>query len=205
MKVREIMTSPVIGVRPEAALKDVAALLAERGVSGVPVVDDDRRVLGVLSETDIVVAMRGIGADADKAVVRTAAMAMSRPPITVRQDATVAEAASAIADLGVSRLPVVEHEGRLVGIVSRANLVRAFARPDDEIRREIEHEVVPSAFLWCSPGYVQDDVRHGDVVLSGTVESDEVAEALVDAVARVPGVVSVRSNLEVIGSAAPVG
>ena len=131
-------------------------------------------------------------------------MAMSRPPITIRQDANAYEASASIADLGVGRLPVVDERGRLVGIVTRANLVRAFARSDDEIRGEIEHEVVPSAFLWCSPGYVRDDVRHGDVVLSGTVESEEVAELLVAAVARVPGVVSVHSHLEVLGSAAPV-
>ena len=205
MKVRDIMTTPVIAVRPDARLKDVAAVLAERGVSGVPVVDDDRRVLGVLSETDIVVGMRAIAEHTGGRLVRTAAHAMSRPPITVSEDATAAEAAATIADLAVSRLPVVDDRGRLVGIVSRASLVRAFARSDDEIRSEIEHEVVPDAFLWCSPGYVREELQQGDVVLSGAVESEEAAELLVAAVARVPGVVSVRSELEILGGAGAPG
>lgn len=122
---------------------------------------------------------------------------MSRPAITIRDDDTVAKAAGRIVDDGVSRLPVVDDHGRLVGIVSRANLIRAFARSDEEIEREIEHDIVPGAFLWCSPGYVDTSVHAGDVVLTGTVESEDVARLLLASVEHVPGVLSVRSELRV--------
>ena len=211
MKVRELMSAPVATVSPETPLRDVAAVLVERGISGVPVVDRERGVLGVVSEGDIVIRERGEGrarfdllawpsetADVQLRVklrARTAGEAMSHPAVTISADASVAKAAAYIVDRGVNRLPVVDGQERLVGIVTRADLVRAFARSDEELEREIREEVVAGAFSCYSPGYVRVEVVDGDVALTGKVESSDVAELVGAGVRRVPGVLSVRSEL----------
>jgi CBS domain-containing protein len=184
------MTSPAIAVRPEAPLRDVAALLSERGVSGAPVVDAEGRVLGVLSQTDVVARVRSRRGGA-----LVAGDVMTQPAVTVRPNAPAAEAAASLVDLG--RLPDVDVRGRLVGVVSRSDLVRAFARPDAELEEEIEHDALRGAFLWCSPGYVDAVVEDGNVVLTGSVESEDVAQLIVRSVEQVPGVLSVTSELRV--------
>ncbi len=210
MRVKDVMSSPVVTVAAETPLRAVAARLVEHGISGAPVVAADGSVLGVVSEGDIVVRERGAGrarsqlasfSDADgarlerKLDAQTAGEAMTGPPITVPADAPLAQAAALIVDRGVNRLPVTDGRQRLVGIVSRADLVRAFARSDAELEQEIREEVVPGGFLWCSPGHVGVEVTDGHVTLSGEVESEDVAALLVANAERVPGVLSVRSEL----------
>lgn len=212
MNVSEIMTTPVTAVRPETPLKEVAALFVDHGISGVPVVDEEQRVLGVVSETDIAArSSKAAGAGFDLAgssksdelerearlEARTAGGAMTRPAVTITSDAPVASAAASMFHRDVHRLPVVDRAGRLVGIVSRTDLVRAFARSDQALEREIRDEVLAGGFLWCSPGHVRVEVTGGDVVLTGKVESEDVAALLTAATERVLGVLSVRSQLEV--------
>jgi CBS domain-containing protein len=203
------MTAEVLTVSPETPLKDVAAILAEHGISGVPVCDAGGRVLGVVSEGDILFKEQGVrerhgGAlawlvdgsrwqDTLKASARTAGEAMTSPAITITQDRPAAAAARIMLDRAVNRLPVVR-DGVLVGIVSRSDLVRAFTRSDEEIVTEIREDVLRRA-LWLDPDSVEITVRRGEVHLAGEIEAKSDAEVLTKLVARIPGVVSVGSDV----------
>jgi CBS domain-containing protein len=129
---------------------------------------------------------------------------MSSPPIAIAPDASAAEAARLMLDRRVNRLPVLDR-GRLVGILTRADLVRAFVRDDDRISREIRSEVVLRG-IYVKPTDVSVSVRGGEVVLEGEVPSRGKAERLVELVREVPGVVSVRSNVRwLVDEKAPKG
>ena len=120
--------------------------------------------------------------------------AMSAPARTITPDRRVAEAATIMLDEDVNRLPVVDADGTLVGLVSRGDLVRAFARSDEEIRREIEEDVIRNV-MWLDPSYVDVTVTDGVVTLAGEVASEADAELLPTFARKVPGVVDVSSSL----------
>jgi CBS domain-containing protein len=196
----------VVAVSPETTLKQVAELMLEHRISGVPVVDAERRVLGVISEADFVSGETGgsggqgmiarARAVVDPAAVgisRTAGEAMSSPAVTIAPDASVMQAAHRIAERGVNRLPVVDEEGRLVGIITRADVVRAFARSDEEIAEGVRAEVERA--LGLGRDTVQVAVSDGEVVLSGEVDTGATARLAAFFATRVPGVVAVRSDL----------
>jgi CBS domain-containing protein len=202
------MTRDVATIGPESSLKDVASTFAERGISGLPVVDEQRKLLGVVSEADILFKERGTedrrqgfllwilsgGPAADaKLAARTAREAMTSPAITIDAGRPVSEAAQKMTEHGINRLPVLD-DGTLVGIVTRTDLVRAFTRTDAELVREIRDDVIRHT-LWISPERVTVAVSQGDVTLSGTVETKAEADLMRRFVERVPGVVSVTSNL----------
>ena len=188
MNIGSVMV-PAAAVHRGTRLNDVAALLAEHCLPCVPVVDAERRVVGVVFERDV----RGHAGS-----VRTAAEAMTQPAATVTLETDLAAARSWMAARGVDLLPVVDRPaGRLVGIVTRAGLARALGRSDEEIAGEIRDEVVPGAFLWCSPGYVRVGVDGGRVTFTGVIDREETEAMLVTAAERVAGVVSVRSVLAV--------
>lgn len=199
MRVREVMTKDVAAVGPNVPLRDVASLLIVREISGVPVVDKTRRVLGVVSESDLIRVAGGkerphrgfaLGRRFRR---RTAGAEMTSPAITITADRLVAEAAELMLDRRINRLPVVQG-ALLAGIVTRADLVRAFIRDDDRIEREIRGDVVLRG-IYVKPSDVEVSVREGEVVLEGEVESRGKAERLVELVREVPGVVSVRSHV----------
>ena len=199
---------------PQTPLKRVAELLVSRNVSGLPVIEDDGRVVGVVSETDILYKEReprsGWGLVGRllrrrrkveaKVEARTAGEAMTSPPVTAHPSMSVAQAATLMLERGVDRLVVVKgwsvdgdaEDTTLVGIVTRGDCVRAFARPDDDVAREIR-EIVSQYGL--SPYEVRLSVNRGEVALDGELERRSEAESLADAAARVPGVVSVKSML----------
>jgi CBS domain-containing protein len=207
MHVSDIMTTNVYAVAPQTTLKDVAALLDEHFISGVPVVDAEGVVVGVVSEGDFLFKQRGpykrtgalsrlLHSDGDaqlKLEARTAAEAMTMPPRTITGSRTLAAAAAEMLDAGVNRLPVVDLEGKLVGIITRADLVRAFLRPDSAIKREIVDEVLGT--LWIDRAEVTVSVEEGEVELSGRVAKKADAEAVDRFVRRVPGVVSLDSQV----------
>ncbi len=210
MKIRSVMSTHVVTVSPETTLKDAAARLVRYGISGLPVVDDDGRLLGVLSEADILAKEAGsarggsspregmlawlIGDEPPRHLdARTVADAMTSPALTIGPERTAREAAARMLADDVNRLPVIEGD-TLVGIVSRADLVRAFARSDTEIRREIDTDVVKQ-ILWLDPTGLDVGVEDGIVTLSGTLDSETEIELLREFVRRVPGVVGVHSNL----------
>jgi len=207
MKVNDVMNRDVVVVTPRMPLKDVARVLVNRHYSGLPVVDDDGVVLGVVSEADILVKERGPGSArsifgrareldswGDKHDARTAGDAMTAPAVTIRPEASVADAASLMLDRNVNRLPVVDAGKRLVGIVTRADLVRAFARDDSVIEREIREDVLLRT-MWESPDRFGVRVRGGRVLLAGKVNDAHTAGELVRFVERVPGVVNVRTRI----------
>lgn len=210
MNVRDVMTSDVATVRPTASLKEVATILAERGISGLPVVDEDGAVLGVVSEADILFKERGprerkrtlprladpSRANADsKLKARTAGEAMTAPAKTIEPWRLVSAAAAQMLDERVNRLPVVDDNGRLVGILTRADLVRAFVRPDAEIEQEIREDVLTRALLLETAGDVNVAVEGGRVTLDGFLRRRTDAELVTALVAKVPGVVEVASSI----------
>jgi CBS domain-containing protein len=208
MKVKDVMTHDVATVEPQTPLKDVARLLVERRVSGVPVVEADGTVVGVVSEADILVKEREhhgppslLGhlldwdeAERTKRGATDVSDAMTRPPVTIRPTRPVHEAAALMLDRSVNRLPVVDEHRRLVGIVTRADLVRAFARTDDEIEREIREDVLKRT-LWATPDHFTIDVDGGEVTIDGRTTDAESALVLTRLVERVPGVVQVHSRV----------
>jgi CBS domain-containing protein len=206
MKIRSVMTTEVATVPERLPLQEVAALLAERRISGVPVVDPAGAVVGVVSEGDIVRieagpdeprrTLRGLRPPRrSEPRARTAADAMSSPPITARPGQTVAEAARLMTERHVNRLPVLRKDGSLVGIVTRADLVRAFVRSDEAIAREVRDDVILGV-MWVDPTSLDIEVSDGEVTLGGTVPTRADADLIEYFVARVPGVLSVRSQLE---------
>ena len=207
MKVSDLMTKDVVTVSPETSVRDAAALLVEHRISGVPVVTPKGEVVGVLSEADILVKAGGstsrsrllgwlldpdIGLE-DKIRAETVSEAMSSPPVVVTPTRSVHEAARLMVSETVNRLPVVDG-GNLVGILTRADVVRAFTRSDTEIAEEIRSDILRRTF-WLEPGQVTVTVVDGHVSLSGEVETEADAEVLPTIVARIPGVLSVQADL----------
>lgn len=211
----EVMTARVVAVRSDASFKEMAARLRELRVSGFPVIDAGGRVVGVVSEADMLIKEAGPAGrrglfpgrwrhrQHDKAAAATAAELMTSPPVTIGPRAPAAEAARLMYDRGVKRLPVVNETRHLVGIVSRADVLSVFTRPDEEIRREVTGTVILGSFL-VDPARFQVTVRDGIVTLAGRPETDEVGRGIVDAVRRVEGVVAVRDRLAYAGGDATV-
>jgi CBS domain-containing protein len=208
VNVRDAMTDAahVVAVAPETTLKEVAELMLEHRISGLPVVDADGRVLGVISEADIVsgetagtgrqgmlARARAVADPAAVAIPRTAGEAMNSPAITIRPDETVMRAASRIAEHGVKRLPVVDEDQRLAGIITRADVVRAFARSDEEIAEGVREAL--ERFLGLGSDKVQVALADGEVLLSGEVDTETNAKLAAFFASRLPGVVAVRSDL----------
>jgi CBS domain-containing protein len=205
MRVRQLMTENVVTVEPDASLRDAAALLVQHRISGLPVVSGGK-VVGVLSEGDIVMKTSGgnerggllawlfdVDIDSERIAARTVSDAMSSPVVTIAPSRPVHEAARLMIDDGVNRLPVVD-EGRLLGIVTRADIVRAFTRSDAELADEIRDDILRKTF-WAEPGSVRVAVSEGRVSLAGEVETEADMEMLPLFVSRVPGVVSVSADL----------
>lgn len=225
MKVADVMTRDVVAVSPETPLKDVAALMVQRGISGVPVVDAGGTVLGVVSEADFLIKERGAEgvrhrllarvfgesrqaqAELSKIEATTAGEAMTSPAVTVGADDPLKHAAAQMANRKINRLPVVDG-GVLVGIVTRADVVRAFVRPDTELERLVRDEVLAKTAFWLEPDAFEITVHDGVVHLDGRVERRSLAETIVDVTRDLGGVVGVESRLtweldDVEGSAGP--
>jgi CBS domain-containing protein len=206
--VKDLMTTQVVTVGPATPFKELVARLAEHRVSAVPVVDDAGWVLGVVSEADLLLKEEFPDPEADVPLVWTkrrraehdkAAGVVARDLMTVAvvaiaPDATVAEAARRMHTTQVKRLPVLAEGGRLVGIISRADLLKVFNRPDEAIRREILDEVIVGEFM-MDPDRFFIQVHQGVAVLEGRVEQRSLIPWLVRAVRGVEGVVQVEDRL----------
>lgn len=209
MRVRDVMTRDVVSVRPDMPFRDLAALLHDRRISGVPVTADDGRVLGVVSESDVVRQLgRPMGhrraldwilgvapsaADRRRMSAATVRDSMTSPAVVIAADRPLREAAAVMVERDVNRLPVVEH-GRLAGIVSRADLVGAYLRRDDDILHAIRDDVLRRT-MWLEPDDLRVSVRDGVVRLGGQVDRRSTARIVEKLVGLVDGVVGVESRL----------
>ncbi len=192
MKVRDVMSSDVVSVAPNMPLKELAALLTERRISGVPVVDGGN-VVGVVSEADVLMKQVGrpisrrrplewiFGEQQDPEEVRrrmaaTVGEAMSAPAVTIHADRPLREAAALMVDSKVNRLPIVD-DGRLVGILTRADLVRAYLRRDEEALRAIREDVFRKT-MWLDPDAYRLSVREGKLSMEGKVDRKSTSTIL---------------------------
>jgi CBS domain-containing protein len=212
MTVRDVMTTDVITVQPTDLLKDVAQTLVERRISGVPVVDRDGLVVGVVSEADFLIKQEGpeglrpgaldrvfgespaLQAAHAKLAARTAEELMTSPPITIEAHRPVSEAARMMTLHRVNRLPVVD-DGRIAGIVTRADLVRAFARSDRELAQTIREDVLLRV-LSLDPATFVVTVDEGVASVQGSVDRRSTAQLLRETVAMVPGIVEVDARVD---------
>jgi CBS domain-containing protein len=207
--VREVMSTRVIWVRKDATFREMAVAIRERRVSAFPVLDDAGKVVGVVSEADLLTkealdsepdGMPGMitgilrRKDQEKARGITAGDLMTSPPVTVKPDDTVEHAARLMYTRRVKRLPVVDAAGHLVGIISRADVLAVFDRSDREMRNEIINDVLHEEFLIDPKGFTVT-VKDGIVTLKGTPGTAAVGHEIVRRVRHVQGVVAVRDRL----------
>lgn len=205
MHVRDLMTSDVVTVRADRPLKEVAQLLIERRISGVPVVDDDGQVVGIVSEADFLRKEAGDPAQRRRPGLRwlvhdrhaeedhhrvgaiRAGEAMTQPAITIEADRPLSEAARRMTEARIKRLPVVEN-GQLVGIITRTDVVRAYARTDDELFMAVSNAVR------AVDGLRLVSVDEGVARLAGTVASQSLARSILDLVRGIDGIVAVDDS-----------
>ncbi|MGX9890958.1 CBS domain-containing protein [Streptomyces sp. NPDC002276] len=212
-KIGSVMTGDAVCVEFGTPFKEVARLLAHHRISGLPVVDDDERVLGVVSGSDLMRDQaraarsleppprlrllrkgRGVGREDTRVRAHSAGRLMSKPAVTVHAEDTVAVGARIMAQYGVERLPVVDEEDRLVGIVTRRDLLQLFLRPDAHLHREVVEEVLGGA-LHLPLAAVAVDVHDGVVTLTGEVERRIEATVAQRMTQQVDGVIDVVSEL----------
>ena len=202
--VKDVMTAEVVAVRRDATFKELAAVLRRYRVSALPVVDDAGRVIGVVSEADLLakeaLADPGVMAevlhrrDVRKAEGLTAGDLMTSPPVTAAPEDPIGQAARMMHFMRVKRLPVVNSGGQLVGIVSRSDVLAVFDRPDEDIRTEIVDSMLLHEFL-IDPRLFKVTVESGVVTMEGCPETAALGRALVRKARHVPGVVAVRDRL----------
>ena len=206
--VGDVMTRDVITVGPEATYREVVDTLVEHAVSAVPVVDADGRVLGVVSEGDLLHKVEAVDEEhgplafvrpsrrvaARKAHGTVASEFMTSPPITASPSDSGVAAARQLDARDIKRLPVTDAEGRLVGIISRRDVLRIHTRSDADISRDIINDVLVH-MLWIDPRTVDVEVRDGRVTLDGQLETRSLTEFAVRLASTVPGVVEVTDQL----------
>jgi CBS-domain-containing membrane protein len=193
--VRDIMTADVVAVHADASYRDMTALLRKHRVSGLPVVDDDRKVLGLVSESDLLTA-----GTRPQATRPAAADLMTRPAVTIGPDETAGTAAHLMAAHKLRRLPVVDRHRHLMGILSRVDVLSVFTRPDEQIRREVTQDVLMDGFF-LDPAPFTVTVQDGIVTLAGAIGSVVLGRNIADQAGRVEGVVAVRDRFTYPASA----
>ena len=203
--VKDVMTTRVIWVKKDATFREMAIALRKNRISAFPVIDDDGKVVGVVSEADMLTKEAldgepGLFAgilhrrDAGKARGVTAGDLMTTAVVTVAPEDTVERAARLMYERKVKRLPVVDANGHLVGIISRADVLSVFDRPDEDIRREIQDEVIAGEFL-ADPETIAVAVKDGVVTFLGVPETSVAGHEMVRLARHVQGVVAVRDRL----------
>lgn len=210
--VKDLMTTNVIWVERDTPFAAMAAALRQYRVSAFPVLNEARQVIGVVSEADML-AKEALGCGADempgtitgilrrkehkKACGITAADLMTTPAITISPNATIEQAARQMYLHRVKRLPVVDADRRLVGIISRADVLSVFERADEDIRAEVLAIVLLNDFL-THPDTIGVEVKDGVVTLSGVAEPGEAGHEIVRRIQHLDGVVSVRDHLSYV-------
>lgn len=196
--VSDVMTHTVAAVGRRAPFKEIVHMMQDWQVSALPVIEGEGRVVGVVSEADLLPTEELRDAPEDQprptAAAVTAEDVMSSPALTVRANATLAEAARVMARAGVKRLPVVDETALLEGVVSRADLLKVFLREDEDIADEVRREIVSHLFP-PSASAVQVEVHDGVATLTGRVRDTSLVPLAARLVRAVEGVVDVRFDL----------
>ena len=204
--VKDVMSTHVIAVRRSAQYKEMAAMLHRMRLSAFPVIDEDNRVIGVVSETDLLTkeALEGSVPRTVQGLTRqrvrsqvdgvTAADLMTKPAVTISPDQTVTDAARLMYNRRVKRLPVVSGDGTLIGIVTRSDVLSVYSKPDAQIQDEISKDLIVGVFL-CDPARFTVTVKDGIVTVEGTPETTRVGLDIIDAARHMEGVVAVRDRL----------
>lgn len=211
MKISEIMSTPVVTVTPDATFKDALELLVERGISGLPVVTDDDHLVGIVTEADLipkeayqrsrrraldvlVELVRGGPSLWTKSEATTVDQLMTRRPHVAVDDEDVRAVARRMSEHGIKRLPVVDAFGRVVGIVSRRDVLSTFCRPDADIAAEVRQRLANPRW---SPedANVEVAVDAGVVTLTGVIRHAMDRAVVEGAAWSVAGVVAVHSDL----------
>ncbi len=207
MRARELMSTPVVLVPPEANLKEVAERMVAHRVSGVPVVDHSGHLVGIISESDLVTKLEydenghglvglldhlahAVGADR-KLHARTAAELMTSGVVTAAPDASVRELIHLMTSRGVNRIPITE-SGRVIGIVTRADILRTLVRPDTAITEEVRWKLLHD--LWIDPTELTISTRDGIVTIAGEVPTRSEAELVKHWTAATEGVVDIDAR-----------
>ncbi|MCH0567532.1 MULTISPECIES: CBS domain-containing protein [unclassified Streptomyces] len=211
LQVDHLMRRSVVTVSADTPLPDIARMLARRRTGAVPVVDGDRRVIGVVAESDLLARVASLAGPEEEPGLfgrllgrrqppggegTTAASLMTTPPLTVHPWTGVVEAARMAARRRVRQVFVVDHKGRLAGVVSRNELLQALVRDDEAIREEIRSRVLRDE-LRVDPARVTVGVRNGTVTLTGSLDEALILR-LTQAVARIPDVTGVEDRLTVV-------
>jgi CBS domain-containing protein len=203
--VKDVMTKDVVAVRDMAGYKDIVAVMRQRRISALPVLDGTDHLVGIVSEADLLLKEIGQEAVAGhwmgggrrrervKAAGVTAADLMTKPAVAIGPHESVAAAARQMHDHRVKRLPVVDNGGRLVGIISRVDVLSVFVRPDSEIRDEVI-KVIGTEFA-LDPTAFDVTVKSGILTIAGQVDSYAVAAQLMDTLQHLEGVVDVRCRV----------
>jgi CBS domain-containing protein len=203
--VKDVMSTHVIAVKQGASYKEMASMLHQQRVSAFPVIDDDNKVIGVVSEADLLTKEALEGTVPRTLLSRqervrkqvnalTAADLMTKPPVTIGADEPVTSAARLMFDQRVKRLPVIGDDGTLIGIVTRADLLSVYGRPDAEIRHHVTQDLILGTFL-CDPDKFTVTVKDGVVTIAGAPETTQVGLDIIDAARHMEGVVAVRDRL----------
>jgi CBS-domain-containing membrane protein len=204
-RVSDVMTTDVVTADKTTSYKAVARIMAEQKVNAVPVITKDRHVLGIVSEADVLRKeernFRRLGTglprrtrrEREQAEARTAAELMTSPVVTIHPDAPLGAAARLLNGHHIRRLPVVDPAGKLIGIVSRRDLLSVFLRPDEEIAAEV-HGML-TGILLAEPDTVTVSVVDGIVTLSGTLAREDLIGVAERLASGVDGVITVVSKL----------
>ena len=204
--VGDVMTTRVIAVSQDAEFKHIAHMLRETRVSACPVVNDRGVVVGVVSEADLLykpadpdlpvglTRLKWKLGEESKVTAITASRLMTSPAVTVSPDAPVAVAARVMQDRCLKRLPVVDDRNHLIGIISRADVLGVYERPDSDIRNEVNETIAGESGL--VPADINVTVTAGVVTLAGSVGHERTALELMARIRHIEGVVAVRDRLQ---------
>jgi CBS domain-containing protein len=207
--VKDVMTTQVVRVEQDTPFATIAAALRQYRISAFPVLDEAGQVIGVVSESDLLAKLALADEDhmpgmisgivrhkqLEKARGVTAAELMTAPPVTVSPEETVEHAARLMYERGVKRLPVVDADGKLAGIVSRTDVLAVYNRPDVEIAEDIRIGVL-STEEPAAPGAFDVAVTEGIVTLTGRPQTRQQGHDIVYRARHIQGVVAVRDRLE---------
>ena len=206
-KVSSVMTARPVMATETTGFKEIASLLAEYRISALPVVNQVGRLVGVVSEADLLLKetfdpldhhhlleSSHKRRDRAKAEALLARDLMTSPALSIGPSAVITEAARLMHDKNVKRLPVVDENGRVVGIVTRGDLLKVFLRPDSEIREDVVEGLIVKT-LWMDPNGIGVHVDNGVVELSGEVDRKSDIRVLHHLIGGVDGVVGVAEHL----------